>query len=269
MRFRRIRTGAVCLGMVCLALLASSASAVEFGPTPIQNAIEKDIQLANWQAATDFSFDKDKKESGTNSNLVTGRKSIFRAALYSALLPGGGQYYLGNRKKARYFFAAEALTWIGYISFHSYGNWRKDDYIRHASIYASADIEGRGDEFADLVGFYSSIDDYNRAGRVTDPDRPYLADTPENHWQWESDEAQLVFRDLKNSSRESYRRSDLMIGIAVVDRLVSLIDAVRSTLLYNRQIGNVFSESRDRSFKFSVQPFSSRCQVKLTLMTGL
>jgi len=265
-----IKTVPTSIGLACVLLFAvSTSSAVELGTAPVLNAMDEGIQMARWEAATDFSFDDDKNDDAQSTSYASGRKSVFRAAAYSALLPGAGQFYLGSRKKARYFFAAEALTWIGYISFHSYGGWKKDDYVQYGAIHADAQLEGRGDEFADYVGFYESIYDFNSAGRVTDLDRAYLEDTPENHWQWNSDDEQRTYRDLKNSSREAYRRADLMIGIAVVDRIVSVIDAIRSTTRHNRQLGSEFGAAHDRSFRFSVQPFSDRCQVKLTLMTGL
>ena len=185
------------------------------------------------------------------------RVSTGKAALYSALVPGLGEYYIGHKTKAKYFFAAEALTWIGYFSFRTYGSWKEDDMIRFASEKANANLEGKDEFFQDMLGFYIDIDQYNTLGRVSDPERPYLEDTPENHWYWQSTDDQNAYRDIKNSARDAYRRSDFMIGVAVVNRIISIIDAVRDAKRTNSRIGE-FSVEGQRKFKFSVTPFKSQ-----------
>ncbi len=196
---------------------------------------------------------------------VTGRKSVVKAALLSALLPGAGEYYLGNRGKARYFFAVEAISWAGCIAFRTYGHWRKDDYIRYARTNAGADLEDKSEEFRDLVGFYTSIDDYNSLGRVYDPERPYLYDTPDNHWRWQSDADQAAYRNLKNRSREAYRRAKYMIGIAVANRIVSILDAIRDTRRVNRSLEGSYSLEHPLQIQFG--SFDDGAQVQLALRT--
>jgi hypothetical protein len=227
-----------------------------------------DLQLARLDWADEF--DEANNESNSDSGsakIVTGRKSVWKAGLLSALVPGAGEYYVGSRHKARYFFAAEALTWIGFASFKIYAGWKEDDYINLAATRANAQLEGKSDAFHDFVGFYNSIDDYNTAGRIIEPDRPYLPDTPENHWRWESQEDRLDYRQLKNRSREADRRADFMIGVAVVTRLISIVDAIRDAGRVNREI-DTFSEENNKTFKFSVNPFQSRNQIQLTMLTG-
>ena len=260
------------VALTCLSVLAPvSALATGTGETPIQDAINASLSAQSWKAAFDRGFETETNPSGGDEFSLTqqGRKSVFKAALLSAVIPGGGQLYLGHRKKARYFFAAEVLTWVGYASFRMYGDWKRDDYINFAAAHANADLEDKGDEFIDLVGFYSSVHEYNRAGRVTDTLRPFYFDTTDCYWRWQSIEDRLKYRALKNSSRESYRRADFMIGVAVVDRIVSVVEAVRSARRANRRIGESSSRGGGASFKFSVDPFRSSRQVSLTFYPGL
>jgi len=199
------------------------------------------------------------------SKQPTGKKSVVKAALLSALLPGAGEYYLGNRGKARYFFTVEAISWAGCIAFRTYGHWKKDDYIRYAKTNANANLEDKSEEFRDMVGFYRSIDDYNSLGRVYDPQRPYLYDTPDNHWRWQNDADQATYRNLKNRSREAYRRAKFMIGIAVANRIVSVLDAIRDTRRANRSLDHSFSQERPFQIQFS--SFDDGAQVQLALRT--
>ncbi|TFG95041.1 MAG: hypothetical protein E4H13_13950, partial [Calditrichales bacterium] len=50
----------------------------------------------------------------TDSLITEGRqeKSILRATLYSAVLPGSGQYYAGSVWKAMLFAGLEAAGWL-------------------------------------------------------------------------------------------------------------------------------------------------------------
>ena len=198
----------------------------------------------------------------------SGRKSVFKAVLYSALIPGGGQFYLGQRRTARYFFTAEALTWVGYLSYHMNGDWRKNDYIEYAATHANAQLEGKSDDFITWVGFYNNIREFNSLGRAYDNGRPYLEDTPDNHWEWQSAKDRRTFRDLRNRSREAYRRSDFMIGVAIIDRVISIIDAVRCTGKINRRIGSGDLSAANGAFEFSFDPLSSRHQLCLKFYPG-
>ena len=260
------------LYLLVLALLVTGgAKAVTLKESPVQDAMRASIHQTRAASPTEVGFALD--DFGPDEALESssaGKKSVFRAALFSALVPGAGHYYLGRKRTARYFFAAEALTWIGYFSFRTYGNWKKDDYINYAAVYANAQLEGKSDEHINYVGFYENIREFNSFGRAYDPDRAYLPDTPENHWEWQSPSTRQGFRDLRNRSKEAYRRSDFMIGLAVIDRVIAIIDAVRTVGRVNRAIGDEqFGEHRGRSLKFAVNPFSTRRQVSLTLYTGL
>ncbi len=246
-----------------------SVGAIDLKQTPIQTQFKQ-----NLVAATDFDdFDEGSKQEAeqpqeTNGR-ATGKKSIGKAILYSALVPGLGEYYVGNKGKAKIFFAAEALTWISFISFKTYGNWKEDDFIRFASERAGAQLDGKDDEFLDLVGFYVDIDQYNSLGRVSDPDRPYLEDTPENHWRWQTNVDREAYRDIKNSSREAFRRADFMIGAAVFNRIVSIIDAVRDAKRSQGKIDDEFTRADKPRFKIAMDPFDDHRMVNVTMYTNL
>jgi len=105
---------------------------------------------------------------------------------------------------------------------------------------------------------------------VGDPDRAYLEDTPDNHWEWQSDAERRMYRDLRNGSKEAYRRADFMVVAAVVDRMISIIDAVRSAKRMNRALedeDDAFTARSNRKFHFTVDPLASR-QVCITLYPG-
>lgn len=199
---------------------------------------------------------------------VIRKKSMWKAAALSLALPGAGEYYLGNKRKAKAFFAVEAATWTGFAAFKIYSHWKKDDLIKYAREHAGADLVGRNEEYLDLVGFYTSTREYNTLGRVGDPERPYLDESPTNYWQWQSEDERSVYRNLKNRSREANRRSQFMIGLAVLNRIVSVIDAVRDARRQERALDDSFSVSEPKRVQFSLDPTDDRHQLKLKILTG-
>jgi hypothetical protein len=247
-------------------LFGNIAHASKFKATPIQKQLKNNIILAS----DDFSSEKQKKidtfSDNKDKNIKSTEKlSMVKGILYSALLPGLGERYAGNHTKAKYFIATEILTWVGYVSYRIYAKWKEDDMIRFASEHANAKIDNKDDAFRDMVGFYDNLEQYNNVGRVTDPDRAYYQEIPEYDWQWKSSSDRLGYRALKNRSREAYRNSEFMIGLAVVNRVISMIDAARDIKKANNSFDNeTFSKMK---LKFDVNPLSRNSQIKVTLYT--
>ena len=251
--------------LLCSFCMISSSFAIELQETPIQTELSNSILLAadNWDI-DDNSTTKSTKNN--NPAVEKQHKSVVKAGLYSALLPGLGEHYVGHKTKAKIFFAAEVTTWLSYIALHTYGNWKKDDMIQIANEKAGAALEGKSDEFNDWVGYYGSSDEFNSLGRVSDPDRVYLSQEDE-YWQWSSEADQEAYRTYKNSSRDAYRQADFMIVAAVASRIISIIDAVRDAKRHNRtekiEIGNIDSYN----YHFGFDPLSRDKQFTLTLFT--
>ena len=246
--------------------IAGLAHAYELPDSPIHSQMRYQLLAAS----DDFSdLNKPASRDSKSASEQTDPKkiSIVKSGLYSALLPGLGEYKLGHKTKAKYFFGAEALSWLGFAAFKIYGNWKEDDYIEFAAEKANAQLEGKDDAFIDLVGFYESLDQYNTLGRVSDRERPFLLDTPENHWYWESETDQRAFRDLKNESRSAYRNADFMLGVLVFNRLVSIIDAVRDAKRAKSHFRSGFTNENSYNYKLSVNPFSVSKQIELTVYT--
>lgn len=249
----------------------SFASSFYSSPTPIQTAVAaSSYSLQSTYDDNEFeSTNNTLRDSATVSESSGQRKSTAKAALYSALIPGAGEWYVGHKTKAKYFMAAEAAIWIGFASFTVYKGWKRDDMIQYGNEHANAQLDNRDDEFLDLVGFYESIDEYNTLGRATDPERPYLADTPENHWRWDSQGSAEAFKYIKNEYREAKRRSQFMLGLAVVNRVISIVDAIRDVRRHNSGTGeekSEFSKANSYQLQFSIHP-ESDTQVRLTLLT--
>jgi hypothetical protein len=259
--------------------ISGSLFGYEMPSAPIQDAMREQLLISGLEGNPIWSANQGDGQDRWNSpednakkseSTDTGARNISatKAGLYSALVPGLGEWYLGSKSKARVFFAIDAATWISFISFRVYGNWKEDDFVRFGEVNANASLQDKDDEFLDMVGFYQSIDEYNSFGRVFDPERPFLVDNPDNHWYWTNSEDQATYRHLKNRSREAFRRSEFMLGLAALTRVVSIVDAVISAKRMQRRIDGSFSQDKPGRFDFSVNPMADRNQIRITMYTG-
>jgi hypothetical protein len=169
-------------------------------------------------------------------------KSTTRAVLYSLLLPGLGQRYLGETTKAKFFFIAEAAVWTSFVVFRIQGHVRKERYKDFAMVFAGITSRNHSDSFYREIGDYDSSDDYEvflkEEGReVTYPysdyatlDQYYL-----NHrvadfepWAWRSSADRKRYFDIRWGSRLAYRRSLYTLAAALANRVASAVYAVKS-----------------------------------------
>lgn len=230
-------------------------SAVELKSTPVISNISTAVRSPmfnqdSW-GQTDTQSDSKKKVQSA------GRKSPVKAAALSMVLPGLGHFYIGNKGKGKAFLSAESAVWAGYAAFSIYAGWREDDFINLARDKANASLEDKDDEFQDLVGFYDDIDQYNSFGRVFDLNRPYLEDNESNHWQWQSDADKATYRYIKNRHREAEKRASLMLGLAVVNRVVAAVIAYRDARSLSQRINVEFSNNIRIRPEIEITPFDS------------
>jgi hypothetical protein len=168
-------------------------------------------------------------------------KNPWQAFLMSAVLPGAGEHYAEAGLKSKVFFVSEIGLWSALISFRHLGNWRKADYQLQAATAAGADIAGKDDRYFDVLGFYDSREDYNKIAGVYDHTRAYYPDTKPYFWKWESTDARMKYRDLKNDSKSYYRKANFSLGLILANHLISAADAYWSAKRYNRHVESGFS----------------------------
>jgi TM2 domain-containing membrane protein YozV len=165
-----------------------------------------------------------------------GMKSTAKAALLSLVLPGAGEIYGGSQTKGKIFILSEASVWAGFFAFRTYGSWLEDDYTVYAAARAKVNLDGKSDSFFDQLAFYDSRDQYNQFALLyyRGERQPY----PEDdfwYWAWDSRESRAHYRDLKNRSKDASRRALYMVGLSLVNRIVSVVDAMKTVQSYNRK----------------------------------
>ena len=151
-------------------------------------------------------------------------KSKWKAAGLSLLIPGLGQAYAGSGTRARVFLIGEGMAWASFAAFRVYGSWRATDYRVFAAEHAGVTLNGQPDVFFRDIGAFSGSDAYNFVQQLSQGAgaRTY---TGLNTWAWDTDASRKGYLTLRRSSRRAQARSVYVVGFALMNRLISAIDA--------------------------------------------
>jgi hypothetical protein len=198
------------------------------------------------------------------------QKSLLGALAFSAVVPGGGQYYLGEKKRVRPYVWTDAALWMACAGSWFVGQQQLSSARDYAVRYADASGLSRNAELLDVVGNYRSRsgvqyqnsspdadEDYNqamiRAGSATDA--TYSKDIV---WDWGSSDNPATSEHMAeyNKMLKHYRLSriafQVSIGALVLNRVVSMLDVLRiyratssTDLTQNLQIMPVFEPDRN------------------------
>lgn len=163
----------------------------------------------------------------------------------SVILPGTGEWIMGDRRKAEVFFWIDGALWLTYGGFTYYGRSKLNESKLFARRYAGASLS-ESDKYYDYLEKYDNSDEYNedvlREARWKFPDsmegavekrKEYL----EKHgyfgkdsWNWEPDSARLWnYHKIRTSAREALQRASFTLGALVANRIISLIDCALFT----------------------------------------
>jgi hypothetical protein len=197
-------------------------------------------------------------------------KSQSRAAFFSLLLPGGGQYYIDKNYKSKLFFSIESGLWLTYLGFRKYGSFKENSAKGWAVMKAGACPYNTDENYWIKMTYYDNRDrnigdelGYNQMAAVYDrEDAVLFPETPEYFWDWESSADRQKYRDLRNQSKTAFERADITIGIIIANHLVSAIEAFFSAGKYNR---NLEFTSTDFKFKYDVKPDFDNPTISISL----
>ncbi|MBU1318586.1 MAG: hypothetical protein KKH67_05240 [candidate division Zixibacteria bacterium] len=177
-------------------------------------------------------------------------RSVGKAFLYSIAVPGLGEYYSGSKLKAGIFFAFDMLSWTQYLTKHSSGTKKEDEFEDYADNHWSPTeytiwlIDTLGKESdADVAGFTHHLPDqktqqyYEMIGKWEQfkhgwDDYDPVRDTSFNRVSY------LSMREDANSKLES-ARTWAMVSLA--NHVLSAFDAALSAKRFNKK-RDVFSD---------------------------
>jgi hypothetical protein len=162
------------------------------------------------------------------------KKKIGLAILYSLLLPGMGELYAGDYSSGKYFTITDALLWGSYIGFYSYGNMKKSDYKSYAAAYAGVNNSGKDDSYYTIIGNYLNVQQYNNE-KALERNFNEMYNVDQYYWNWQNADQRSAYKDMWTSSESAYNDLKFVAGALILNRVISMINAVRLVSAYNKR----------------------------------
>lgn len=152
-----------------------------------------------------------------------------RGAFFRSLaVPGWGHYYADRDdwRRGQVHLAAEAVLIASFFGLNARAGNLENNFITLSRLKGGVDIAGRDRAFRLAVGDYNSLGEYNDFQlRSRNWDRLF-DDTPENRWQWETETDRRRYRDMRSDADRLKNQLPGIIGLMVVNRVVSGISAL-------------------------------------------
>ncbi len=176
-------------------------------------------------SAFNFQFDQPEK------------KSIGTALLLSLVLPGAGEYYVGNTSQSKIFFGVEVLAWGGFFLNDYHASSLEKDYKAYARQHAGVSSGGKeDDQYWVSIGKFDDIYAYNsRRANERRLDEIY-DETKANFWQWDSKKNRFSYDEKRLKSVDIKSRDIYFYTAILVNHLVSAINAMRLARKHNKSI---------------------------------
>ena len=129
--------------------------------------------------------------------------------LKSAVMPGLGEFSIGEKRRAKVFGGIEVGLWLIVIESAAIKSRSRSKMVSYAAVHANADLSGKGHQFAvDVANYGSSVEFNDEYQRLRLPGRIYS----EQYWTY-----------LR--ARATAQKVGLFaLGGMVVNRIVSAID---------------------------------------------
>jgi len=164
-----------------------------------------------------------------------------KAMVTSAIIPGTGEWLLGDKTKSEIFLWLDGAIWLTYISLSWYGNSKEHDARLFAVNSAGAVLNHKDKGYYKLLENYDNSEEYNavvmREARYRYPDsieaqKEYLAKNGyfgDAAWDWPSDSARFTYFYKRRSARVTLHQAGLLLGGILINRLVSFFDCALFT----------------------------------------
>lgn len=171
------------------------------------------------------------------------KKLIF----YSLLVPGLGEYMMGEKDYLKYFLTTEITLIIGGYSLDYYATSVMDDAINYAKQRGeiSGDLTDR--QFLIAVGNFNSLSEYNIATAQKRNLREIYKEDEIHHWQWKSKEDRYVFEERRQHSELVAQAIPFVVGAVIINHAVSAFNVLRLMKNYNRTQTETTSTILDNS----------------------
>lgn len=168
------------------------------------------------------------------------------AFLKSLAVPGWGHYYVNSDDwtRGKYHLGTDVVLLLSFFGLNIHSNNIKQNWFGYTRSTAGIDIRGRNRTLQLAVGDFSNLEAYNDFQERARNWDQFIEDVPENRWNWQSGSDRERYNDLRNRFQNIDQQLPALIGLMVLNRVVSAISA------YNRA-GKVAPSGNGAALYFS------------------
>ena len=190
-------------------------------------------------------------------------KSPTKAFLYSAIVPGSGQLYIGA-KRGYLQIAAEVGLLAAYFITRSNAQSLREDYRAHVRDHVIFEGPTKFDD-------WDPIEDFEHATLFDNWHNVYTDNNGEplervGKWYWEDRKAfkdderkihdspqRIVALDMRMDANDKFQLAKTFLGIAILNHLVSAIDARIAAKSYNKKHGSLGLDLQTNFSRHNIQ----------------
>ena len=157
------------------------------------------------------------------------QKPLISPVVKSLILPGWGEYSLGNQIRGRIFVLSETMLLLAILGSYSVSKRQDTEFKAYAAEHAGISPVGKDRQFWVDIGNYDTIEDYNAEHlRNREMDALYPEDLKWS-WVWDSSENRKAFEKKRIQSDQLKLAASFGVGALVLNHVVSAIDALYLT----------------------------------------
>ncbi|MFQ6114243.1 MAG: hypothetical protein ACE5NG_09155 [bacterium] len=198
-------------------------------------------------------------------------KSIAKAALLSAAVPGAGEFYAGSFVKGIIFLAVEAAAWPFYFHFHNRGEdleaefqifadqfWHEDDYWLWLSQISGIDINDRDalreyerQNFSHFLPEEKNQQYYENIGKYDQFNVGW--DDTQNGGERDSALRERYTR-MRKDANDNFKRATNMVTLVLFNHVFSALDAGWTIKRHNKRIVSASLRMKNMQYGTEIIP---------------
>tara|TARA_R110002126_G_scaffold42758_1_gene123035 strand:- start:10179 stop:10892 length:714 start_codon:yes stop_codon:yes gene_type:complete len=149
------------------------------------------------------------------------------ALLISFAAPGLGHHYVDsdNWTRGKLHLAADVVLIASYFGLNARANRLEGSLNTLARSKAGINLANKGREFELAIASYDNLAEYNEFQLRARRWQNIIEDTPENNWNWESDESRFDFQNTRDRISNSKNQLPALLSLMVANRVLSGLNA--------------------------------------------
>jgi hypothetical protein len=180
------------------------------------------------EAQTSLKFSRNALQSSDKDTVLEKKSgSTAKYILYSLILPGTGQWSIGEKDRAKFFLGTEFLLWVGYFGTSAYANIIRDNYRGFATLHAEVNSDNKKEQYWIDIGSSDNIYQFNEQRLRERNIAATYPENEENFWQWDSRESLKKYNGMRVKEHDWEQRATFIVGAFVLNRLISVVDVIR------------------------------------------